>query len=421
MKHLLFSALIIFCTGLLQAQPTAGLVAYWPMNGNFTDAGPNNITGTNFGATVTTNNNSVANTAMAYSNPASPVVQYATHPINANLSFGTNQDFSIDFSVLTTSQPHAGGIYDNMINYGGPGIFMWSSNGFPQINFNFKNGNVGSTNGALPLNVWKHVCCVRAGTAIRIYVNGVLNATGTPGTTAPVYGFPARFGSMFFNGFAPPQYNGHNGKIDEFRIYNRALTAAEILILSSVTLPVKLTSFTAINNNRNINLQWQTQYEQNSSHYNIQRSTDGINFTDVARVNAAGNSNIPLTYSHADLLLATLQNVPTVFYRLQAVDIDGLFAYSQVVAVHLNKTEIKLFVFPNPAKDVLQVQTGNGLTGHTILMITDTMGRQLYKKEMSLQQGSNTIPVNISLFGSGIYYVRLTNAEKNYIKQFLKE
>ena len=56
---------------------------------------------------------------MAYANPASPVDQYATHPVNANLSFGTAQDFSISFSVLTTSTPHAGGIYDNMLNYGG--------------------------------------------------------------------------------------------------------------------------------------------------------------------------------------------------------------------------------------------------------------------------------------------------------------
>lgn len=119
MKHLLFSSLIILCSFLSQAQPISGLMAYWPTNGNFTDAGPNNITGTNYGATATTNNASVANKAMAYSNPSSPVVQYATHPANANLNFGTAQDFSISFSVLTTSTPHAGGIYDNMLNYGG--------------------------------------------------------------------------------------------------------------------------------------------------------------------------------------------------------------------------------------------------------------------------------------------------------------
>jgi hypothetical protein len=423
MKQFLFSALIIFCTILSQAQPTAGLVAYWPMNGNFTDAGPNNISGTNFGATATTNYISSANAAMNFSNPGTALIvpQYATHPINANLSFGINQDFTIDFSVLTTSYPHPGGIYDNNLNYGGPGVFMWNANGFPQLVFNFKNASALTTNGALPLNVWKHVACVRAGAVTRIYVNGVLNVTAAPGTWTPAYNFPARFGTMFFNGYTPPQYNGHNGKIDEFRIYNRALTAAEILTLFSVTLPVKLTSFTAVNNNNNIKLQWQTQYEQNSSHYNIQRSTDGINFTNVARVTAAGNSNIPLTYNQTDLLPAMFLNMPTVFYRLQAVDIDGQFSNSKVVAVHLNKTDMQLLVSPNPAKDILQVQTGNGVTGNATLMISDATGRQVYKKEILLQQGSNTMPVNISLLSSGIYYVRLTNANESFTKQFLKE
>jgi len=414
----LMAALFIFTTAF--AQPTAGLMAYWRMDGNYVDAGPNFINGTNSGSTATTNNKAVANTAMAYANPAATVVQYATHPVNANLSFGTNQDFTIDFSMLTTSQPHAGGIYDNNLNYGGPGVFMWNSNGFQQLVFNFKNASALTTNGALPLNVWKHVACVRAGAVTRIYINGVLNVTAAPGTTAPVYSFPARFGTMFFNGFSPPQYNGHNGKIDEFRIYNRALTALEILQLSSVALPVKLTSFTAVNNNYRIKLEWETQYEQNSKHYTIQRSTDGVNFTDIDKVSAAGTSNVPLSYNYTDVLPVMLQNVPTVFYRLQSVDIDGQFSNSQVVAVHLNKKDVQLLVFPNPVKEVLQVQT-NGITGQATLSITDAAGRQLYTRDIILEQGSNSMPVNIAQFSSGIYYVRLSNGTDNFVKPITKE
>jgi len=414
----LMAALFIFTTAF--AQPTAGLMAYWRMDGNYVDAGPNFINGTNSGSTATTNNKAVANTAMAYANPAATVVQYATHPVNANLSFGTNQDFTIDFSMLTTSQPHAGGIYDNNLNYGGPGVFMWNSNGFQQLVFNFKNASALTTNGALPLNVWKHVACVRAGAVTRIYINGVLNVTAAPGTTAPVYSFPARFGTMFFNGFSPPQYNGHNGKIDEFRIYNRALTALEILQLSSVALPVKLTSFTAVNNNYRIKLEWQTQYEQNSKHYTIQRSTDGVNFTDIDKVSAAGTSNVPLSYNYTDVLPVMLQNVPTVFYRLQSVDIDGQFSNSQVVAVHLNKKDVQLLVFPNPVKEVLQVQT-NGISGQATLSITDAAGRQLYTRDIILEQGSNSMPVNIAQFSSGIYYVRLSNGKDNFVKSITKE
>lgn len=421
MKRILLSLMAVVCLYIAKAQPTAGLMAYWRMDGNYVDAGPNVINGTNSGSTATTNNKSVANSAMAYANPGSPVVQFATHPINANLSFGTNQDFTIDFSMLTSSQPHPGGIYDNNLNYGGPGIFMWSANGFQQLVFNFKNAGALTTNGALPLNVWKHVACVRAADVTRIYINGVLNVTAAPGTVVPVYSFPARFGSMFFNGFSPPEYNGHNGKIDEFRIYNRALTNLEIIGLASVALPVKLTSFTGVNRNNTILLNWETQYEQNSSHYNVQRSIDGINFTDVHRVAAGGNTSTPSSYNHIDELPASVKMQKTIYYRLKSVDIDGNFSNSYVLAIQLDKSDLQLLVYPNPVKDVLQVQTGNSLTGNSSLIITDAMGRQLYKKDIELQQGSNIIPINISLFGAGLYTVRLINASESFTKQFLKE
>lgn len=420
MKKIALSLMAVACLYFAKAQPTAGLMAYWRMDGNYVDASPNFINGTNFASTATTNNKLIAGRAMAYANPGSPVVQFATHPINANLSFGANQDFTIDFSVLTTSLSHPGGLYDNNLNSGGPGIFMWGANGFPQIVFNFKNASALTTNGALPLNVWKHVACVRAGAVTRIYINGVLNVTAAPGTLVPTYTLPGQFGTMSFSGYTPPQYNGHNGKLDEFRIYNRALTPAEILILHSVALPIKLTSFTAVNNNSKIKLQWQTQYEQNSKHFIIQRSADGVNFTDIDKVSAAGNSGVPLTYNYTDVLPAMLQNAATVFYRLQVVDIDGQFLNSQIAAVHLNKKDIQLLIFPNPVKDVLQVQT-NGLTGQATLSITDANGRQLYIRDVVLEQGSNSMPIKIAQFSNGIYYVRLANGKDSFTKQFVKE
>ena len=226
---------------------------------------------------------------------------------------------------------------------------------------------------------------------------------------------------MSYSGYTPPQYNGHNGKLDEFRIYNRALTAAEILILASVALPVKLTSFTGVNKNNTITLNWQTAYEQNSSHYVIQRSVDGLNFTDVDRVAANGVSNLPINYSYNDILPASVKMHKTVFYRLKSVDTDGNFGNSDIVAMQLDKTVIQLLVSPNPAKDVLQVQTASGLAGNGVLSITDMMGRQVYRRDVILQNGSNAIPVNISLFRPGIYSVRLVNGSESHTKQFVKE
>ena len=115
MKQILFSTLIIFSFILTQAQPVNGLVAYWRLDGNFTDAGPNFINGTNFGATATGNYASAANSAMLFLNPSGTVPQYATAS-GSLLNFGDAQDFSVDFSVYANAPfVHNGGFFDNCL------------------------------------------------------------------------------------------------------------------------------------------------------------------------------------------------------------------------------------------------------------------------------------------------------------------
>lgn len=236
-KILIILLCLLFNFQIYSQAPSNGLTAYWPLDNNFIDSGSFGINGINSGATSTNNVFAVANKAMNFSNPTSVVDQYATHASNANLNFTQVQDFSIDYNVyFLGSYIHPGGIYDNGLNYGGYGTFFLASNGFLQIQFNFMNGNVGTTSGALNYNTWYHITTVRTSNILKIYINGVLNVTGSVGTTTPNYtNVVPTFGSMFFNGFSPPRYNGLNGKFDELRIYNRALTDNEILSLYQFT------------------------------------------------------------------------------------------------------------------------------------------------------------------------------------------
>lgn len=240
MKKTLLILLCIFSSfyGHTQA-PTNGLVAYWPMDGNFNDLGTNAINGTNFGATNTNNIFGETDKAMAFSNPNPTITvvnQYASHPNNANLNFTLDQDFSVDFNFFIASPfVHGGGLYDYGTNYFGIGVWYWNTNGFLQLQFNFGNGSLGTTDGALVYDTWQHITAIKTGTLLKIYINGVLNVSGNAGTSAPNYSsVVGRFGAMYYESFSPPQYNGHNGKLDELRIYNRALTDAEILTLYQI-------------------------------------------------------------------------------------------------------------------------------------------------------------------------------------------
>jgi Concanavalin A-like lectin/glucanases superfamily/Secretion system C-terminal sorting domain len=415
----LLSTLVLFTH--VFSQTTVGMVAYFPLNGTVTDVGPNSIVGTNFGATATTNRVGTANSAMNFVNPSSVVSQHATHAINTNTSFGTNQNFTIAFACIVTSTPRAGGLYDNNLNYGGPGLFVWNSNGFPQINFNFKNGNIGSTNGALPLNTWKHVAAVRNGTVTQIYINGVLNATGAPGSTTPVYSFPARIGTMFFNGFSPPPYNGLNGKMDELRIYNRALTAAEILVLSTTALPIKLTSFTASTQQTNVLLKWQTASESNTQHYLVQRSNNGTNFLNIATVKAKGNSVNNTTYTHTDGNVLTTVNSPIIYYRLQAVDIDGKTQFSPVVSVGTISKSDDIVLLQNPVKNNINLQLNVPQKENVVIAIVNASGQLLHTQPYQLQAGKTVLSLPCTNLSSGIYYLTVHYKNSKQTITVLKE
>ena len=289
MKNILLLVFIIISLNGI-TQPTAGLVAYWPMNGNFTDAGSSGINGLNTGATPTTNSSGIQNSAISFGNTGSDVVHYGTHPINATLNFGTNQDFSVDFSMFITEPlTHPSGFYDNNLNYGGYGIWAWNLGGFLQVNFNFKNGNIGTTNGAINTDTWYHICCVRSSGIIKIYINGVLNASKPEGTVSPVYSFAARFGTMFANSLSPNQYNGLNGKLDEMRIYNRALSDAEIVQLYNLSILPTVTSFMPVTATSGTTV-----------------TITGTNFTEATAVSFGGTPAISFTVVNTTTITAVI-------------------------------------------------------------------------------------------------------------------
>jgi len=80
---------------------------------------------------------------------------------------------------------------------------------------------------ALPLDTWVHVAGVRDGAMVRIFVNGTMAEF----LTSPV--FPADGASPLYLGHeGGGRANGFDGNLDEIRLYDRALSDAEIMMLA---------------------------------------------------------------------------------------------------------------------------------------------------------------------------------------------
>jgi hypothetical protein len=399
----------------LVAQTTAGMLAHFKLDGSITNLGSANVSGTANGTSYTTNNAGAANKAILLAGTTASWIDFVD---NGNLDFPSGTNFTISFSFYYNGTANCGMI-DNCLNYGGWGVWFWSqSAGIWNIQFNYKNGSVGSPAAtAFTRGVWHHVAAVRNNGTISIYIDGVFKLSATEGNTAPTYPLNMIAGAMAYSGYNPPRYNPFGGKLDEIRIYNRALSAAEIAELTPFALPLKLGDFTAVKQSFGILLNWETITEQNSSHFEIERSGDGTNFVSIGSVNASGNSTDKKYYSYTDRQPLTGTN----FYRLKMTDLDGAFTYSKVIAVKNNNNLITLELFPNPVSDVLQVQLPSQRKETVQIFITDAAGRRVYSKHQQLNEGNNAISLSVQQLSRGTYYLIMENQEGRQSKSFIKQ
>jgi len=171
-----------------------------------------------------------------------------------------------------------------------------------------------------------------------------------------------------------------------------------------ITLPAVWGDFNALaKNNNRVNLNWSTLQENNVSHYTVEYSANGRDYTSIGTVAAAGNTTNVTNYSF-------VHNTPDVqktnYYRIRQSDMDGKTAYSVIRPVRFSKgTVAPILVTPNPVRDRLQlsVQAEN-----IRIMLVDLSGRTL--KNMNLQPGNHELSVtelapgmyNLVIFQDGL-------------------
>ncbi|HEY6901868.1 MAG TPA: T9SS type A sorting domain-containing protein, partial [Puia sp.] len=162
-------------------------------------------------------------------------------------------------------------------------------------------------------------------------------------------------------------------------------TALGAVTLSSTgTLPILLADFGAILNDGSVALSWTTKMESNADHFSVERSTDaGAHWSTIGVVAAHGNSSTALSYHFSDAKAPA----GTSQYRLQLVDRDGKYAYSDIKAVR-NGMISSVSVYPNPAHDYVNVTVG----ASAIVRLLSQSGQTLQEKNVS-SPGMISLPV----------------------------
>lgn len=150
--------------------------------------------------------------------------------------------------------------------------------------------------------------------------------------------------------------------------------------------------------NGSLVLKWSTLSENNSSHFIVEGSNDGINFYTKGTVPAAGNSNLTIQYSFKDNQPGKGKN----YYRLQQVDKDGRTVYSKIVIANFNPATI-IRIATNPVKDKLLIQLNGLPTAGAAWRMYNLMGQMIYQEKLS----ATVIEKNIEKLAPGIYVVEI--------------
>lgn len=173
-------------------------------------------------------------------------------------------------------------------------------------------------------------------------------------------------------------------------------------------LPVELTSFTGEERDCATQLNWQTATETNSHFFVVERSANGINFSEIGRVNAAGNSQTLVNYDFTDDN-PNIQN----YYRLKQVDLDGTYEYSEVIRINTScfdgTVSDILDIYPNPVSSAGQINMSvfakTNQSAHITILNVD--GKNLLTKQINMIEGINALHYSVSELPAGTYFIRL--------------
>jgi hypothetical protein len=166
-------------------------------------------------------------------------------------------------------------------------------------------------------------------------------------------------------------------------------------------LPVSFTGLNYRRSGNGVELIWNVAGEQDVLRYEVERSTNGRDFTKIGEVTATRNA----AYSFTDAAAVAGPN----FYRVRNIDADGRFKYSPVVRANLSRT-IVLNAYPQPARNEIRIEHG-AVTARGTLTLAGASGQVV--RTVQLRPDVTQTQLKLDGLNPGMYILRFDNGEGN--------
>jgi glucose/arabinose dehydrogenase/PKD repeat protein len=185
---------------------------------------------------------------------------------------------------------------------------------------------------------------------------------------------------------------------------------------ASVPLPLLLRKFSVTQQGNENLVKWTTESEMYIEYFEVERSTDGVNFLPINQT-AARNTSGPNEYNFTDHNFSTGVN----YYRLKIVEAGSIIRYSVIVKTFSDIKSEGLVISPNPVTGNFSVSYTAADSGPVILRISDVNGKLINTIRESVNRGQNIIYLqSMPAWKSGIYLVSVQQGDDVQHGKFIK-
>jgi hypothetical protein len=417
-----------------------GLVAYYPLNGNANDESGNGYNGIVYGATPTTDGYGNSNSAYSFNGMGNyislpSITMAARNSYTYSLWVYPNQIPSY-FAQIPFSAGDNNFGYDQALGYQPNGSFFSGS-------YNIGTNPVQSYlySPIVQPNQWIHVVVTRDSSFIKEYINGMKVSYSS---TSDINNQTANYGSgpTFVNiGGRSNLVSNYflNGKVDEVRIYNRALSDSEAIALYNRDAGIQNSSnITGMNSvcqgQQDIGFKVTPLY---GASYNWSFNGTGasiIGTFDSVSVNFANNASngtikvivscqnlpvwtkeLPVTVNTCHFLNDTFHvNVYDTIKVVREISVtDTLIIDAQLTGIYpLSHNIIK--AYPNPTRDRVIIDNGNyiSMSGYRLKIINST-GTVVFESLINMQK----FDLDLNTFGgNGTYFLQIIDNSSQVIE-----
>jgi len=179
----------------------------------------------------------------------------------------------------------------------------------------------------------------------------------------------------------------------------------KIVFEPTSALAVTINSIKAYHRAKDIVVEWKVDNQSNMKQYEVEKSTDGNNFSKAATVQATHTSTED--YSWIDKEPLGTNN----YYRVRSIDINGKTGYTSVVKVQTGGVARKgISIFPNPiVNGSVNLRLTNQPEGIYQVRVVNQLGKPVLTQQITHNEGSSfetiQLPNNIA---HGVYQVEVT-------------